>query len=238
MRASNRKPASPPAFAMWDICRSPPMTSACTKCAGSPRSCAVSGSIATRSRSKEAQEMFPIGDLSDVRGAFYIPEDGRANPVDVTMSLAKGARMGGARIFEGIRVTEILARNGTATGRAHRRRPDDHRRKRGHLRRDVVAPAGREGRDQPAPAGGRTLLPDHRNHPRPAPRPAGARRPVNLYLLPRRGGRDDAGPVRAGRRGLETRRRSPTISSSAKSNRIGTAWARIWNGPIRACPRR
>lgn len=65
---------------------------------------------------KEAQDMFPIGDLSDVVGAFYIPEDGRANPVDVTMSLAKGARMGGARIFEDVRVTEIIANNGTATG--------------------------------------------------------------------------------------------------------------------------
>ncbi len=65
---------------------------------------------------KEAQEMFPIGDLSNVLSAFYIPEDGRANPVDVTMSLAKGARMGGAQIFEGITVTEILVKNGTATG--------------------------------------------------------------------------------------------------------------------------
>lgn len=64
----------------------------------------------------EAQEMFPIGDLSDVKGAFYIPEDGRANPVDLTMSLAKGARMGGARIFEGVRVTEIMAQGATATG--------------------------------------------------------------------------------------------------------------------------
>ncbi|WP_433989376.1 4-methylaminobutanoate oxidase (formaldehyde-forming) (plasmid) [Pseudoseohaeicola sp. NH-UV-7] len=65
---------------------------------------------------KEAQDMFPIGDLSDVKGAFYIPEDGRANPVDITMSLSKGARMGGARVFEGVRVSEILAKNGTATG--------------------------------------------------------------------------------------------------------------------------
>ncbi len=65
---------------------------------------------------KEAQDLFPIGDLSDVLSAFYIPEDGRANPVDVTMSLAKGARMGGAQIFEGVTVTEILTQNGTATG--------------------------------------------------------------------------------------------------------------------------
>ncbi len=65
---------------------------------------------------KEAQELFPIGDLSDVLSAFYIPEDGRANPVDLTMSLAKGARMGGAQIFEGVTVTEILTEDGTATG--------------------------------------------------------------------------------------------------------------------------
>ncbi|TNF63079.1 MAG: FAD-dependent oxidoreductase [Rhodobacteraceae bacterium] len=64
----------------------------------------------------EAQALFPIGDLSDVRAAFLIPEDGRANPVDLTMSLARGARMSGARIFEGVRVTDILSRNGTATG--------------------------------------------------------------------------------------------------------------------------
>ncbi|MEM7732752.1 MAG: FAD-dependent oxidoreductase [Pseudomonadota bacterium] len=65
---------------------------------------------------KEAQDMFPVGDLSDVTSAFYIPEDGRANPVDVTMSLAKGARMGGAQVFEGVRVEDILHTNGTATG--------------------------------------------------------------------------------------------------------------------------
>jgi len=65
---------------------------------------------------QETQELFPIGDLSDVLAGFYIPEDGRANPVDVTMSLAKGARMSGAKIFEDTTVTEILAKNGNATG--------------------------------------------------------------------------------------------------------------------------
>ena len=65
---------------------------------------------------KEAQDLFPIGDLSDVLSAFYIPKDGRANPVDLTMSLAKGARMGGAKFFEGVTVTGIMVENGTATG--------------------------------------------------------------------------------------------------------------------------
>ena len=64
----------------------------------------------------EAQKLFPIGDFTDVLCAFHIPKDGRANPVDLTMSLAKGAKMGGAKIFEGVTVTEILAKNGTATG--------------------------------------------------------------------------------------------------------------------------
>ncbi|MCR9151292.1 MAG: FAD-dependent oxidoreductase [Rhodobacteraceae bacterium] len=64
----------------------------------------------------EAQQMFPIGDLSDVKAAFHIAEDGRANPVDVTMSLARGARNRGARFFEGVRVDEIVVTNGTATG--------------------------------------------------------------------------------------------------------------------------
>ncbi len=65
---------------------------------------------------KESADLFPIGDLSDVLAGFYIPEDGRANPVDVTMSLAKGARMGGAKIFEGVTVNEIIEKGGTATG--------------------------------------------------------------------------------------------------------------------------
>jgi len=65
---------------------------------------------------RETAELFPIGDLGDVLAGFYIPEDGRANPVDVTMSLAKGARMGGAKIFEDVTVTEIMAKDGTATG--------------------------------------------------------------------------------------------------------------------------
>ncbi|MBT4890023.1 MAG: FAD-dependent oxidoreductase, partial [Rhodospirillales bacterium] len=64
----------------------------------------------------EAQERFPIGDLSNVLAAYFIPKDGRANPVDLTMSLAKGARMGGAQFFEGVTVNEIITKNGTATG--------------------------------------------------------------------------------------------------------------------------
>ena len=65
---------------------------------------------------KEAEALFPHADFSDVIAAFYVANDGRINPVDMTMSLAKGARMGGAKIFEGVGVSEILTKNGTAIG--------------------------------------------------------------------------------------------------------------------------
>ena len=51
-----------------------------------------------------------------MRAGFYVKEDGRANPVDVTMSLAKGARLQGATIVEGVTVTGVTRRHGTVTG--------------------------------------------------------------------------------------------------------------------------
>src|SRR5579863_8393910 len=55
----------------------------------------------------QVKELFPLARIDDVLAGFYVKEDGRANPVDVTMSLAKGARMQGAKIFEGVAATEI-----------------------------------------------------------------------------------------------------------------------------------
>lgn len=49
-------------------------------------------------------------------GGFWFPDDGQVNPADVTMAYAKGARMGGAKILEGVSVTRILTANGRATG--------------------------------------------------------------------------------------------------------------------------
>src|SRR5215475_11453926 len=41
---------------------------------------------------REIAELWPLARTDDVLAGFYIPADGRVNPVDVTMSLAKGAR--------------------------------------------------------------------------------------------------------------------------------------------------
>jgi len=60
----------------------------------------------------EVKDLWPLMKTDDVIGAFYTAEDGRANPVDATMALARGARMGGAQIFEETRVTGIKRKNG------------------------------------------------------------------------------------------------------------------------------
>ncbi|MET4807862.1 FAD-dependent oxidoreductase [Limibacillus sp. MBR-115] len=52
----------------------------------------------------EVKAMWPLMDVSDLVGATFLPTDGQANPTDITQSLAKGARMHGVRIVEGVRV--------------------------------------------------------------------------------------------------------------------------------------
>ena len=53
----------------------------------------------------EVRQMWPLMDTSDLIGASWLPTDGQASPSDITQSLAKGARMHGAKIVEGVRVT-------------------------------------------------------------------------------------------------------------------------------------
>lgn len=61
-------------------------------------------------------DRYPYLNLDGVEGGVFLPKDGQCNPVDVTAAYAKGARMGGARIIENIKVTRILKENGRATG--------------------------------------------------------------------------------------------------------------------------
>lgn len=65
---------------------------------------------------KEAQDLWPLMEISDVVGAAYLPTDGAASPSDVTMALAKGARMHGATLVQGCSVTGITVRGGRVYG--------------------------------------------------------------------------------------------------------------------------
>jgi 4-methylaminobutanoate oxidase (formaldehyde-forming) len=64
----------------------------------------------------EIAELFPLARTDDMLAGFYVSGDGKANPVDVTMSLAKGARQQGVTIAEGVRVTGFTTARGTVTG--------------------------------------------------------------------------------------------------------------------------
>ncbi len=71
---------------------------------------------------KEVAELFPLARTDDVLAGFYVKEDGRANPVDVTMALAKGARQKGATIIEGVVSDRRRAQQRRGHRRAHRPR--------------------------------------------------------------------------------------------------------------------
>ena len=62
----------------------------------------------------KAGELFPVLRTDDLAGAIWIPADGKANPADLTMSLAKGARMRGVRIAEDSEVVAVLDQPGPA----------------------------------------------------------------------------------------------------------------------------
>jgi 4-methylaminobutanoate oxidase (formaldehyde-forming) len=65
---------------------------------------------------KEAGDLYPLMRTDDLRGAMWIPGDGKANPTDLTMSLAKGARHRGAKLIEGVEVTGVLTDHGRVVG--------------------------------------------------------------------------------------------------------------------------
>ncbi len=59
---------------------------------------------------QEIAERFPWARTDDLLAGFYVPGDGRVNPVDLTASLAQGARRLGVRVVEGATVTDVLTR--------------------------------------------------------------------------------------------------------------------------------
>ena len=151
-----------------------------------------------------------------------------SNPVDVTMSLAEGARQQGVTIVEGVPVTGVHARvaaRSPASTTAH-----------GDIEAEyVVNCAGMwarqlgatVGRQHPA-AGGRALLPHHRADRRAstASWPV-LEDPALVRLLPRGGRRADDRPVRAGVRAVARRRHPRGLLVRRAQPRLGP------HGPVR-----
>lgn len=65
---------------------------------------------------QDVKRHWPTAFVDDIITAAWVPDEGRANPADVAQAYAKGARMGGAQIIEGVTVTGFTKANGAVTG--------------------------------------------------------------------------------------------------------------------------
>ncbi len=64
---------------------------------------------------QEARSLAPVIGLDGVVGGSFCPSDGYVEPSSVTQAIAKGARMRGAVIHEGVRVIDLPVANGRIT---------------------------------------------------------------------------------------------------------------------------
>ena len=65
---------------------------------------------------REVAGRYPIMRTDDLQGGIWLPGDGKANPADLCMSLAKGARNRGVKIHEGIEATGVIVEGGKVAG--------------------------------------------------------------------------------------------------------------------------
>jgi len=64
----------------------------------------------------EVKNRYPHLNVDDVCGAIFLPKDGQGDPTNITLALAKGARMAGVKIVEGAKVTSIQKKDGRIVG--------------------------------------------------------------------------------------------------------------------------
>src|SRR5437588_11434274 len=83
---------------------------------------------------REAGTIYPLLRTDDLSGAVWIPGDGKANPTDLTQSLAKGARLRGARIIEDAKLVGVIVERGHVAGVRYRTSDGD-----GEMRCEAIA---------------------------------------------------------------------------------------------------
>ncbi len=64
----------------------------------------------------EIKNLYPLLETSDLLGGSWVPNDGFASPIDVTMAFVKGARQRGAQCIEGVSATDVLVKGGRVVG--------------------------------------------------------------------------------------------------------------------------
>ena len=64
----------------------------------------------------EIKAIYPHLETRDVVSGVHLPGDGQADPANIALALARGARQRGARIIEGVRVSRVTTDRGRVTG--------------------------------------------------------------------------------------------------------------------------
>ena len=70
------------------------------------------GLVAEMLPPEECARRHPLADMTGVKGGVFLPTDGHADPANIALALAKGARQRGVRIFEDVAVSgssEVLS---------------------------------------------------------------------------------------------------------------------------------
>ena len=182
--------------------------------------------------------MWPLMDVGDLVGASWLPTDGQASPSDITQSLAKGARMHGARIVEGVRVTGF--RDGAVAGSrmSQTTQGDDRLRQGRQLRRPMGAAGRRDGRHRRAAAAGQAPVYHHRKDRRAfAPTRPPCAIPTGAPISRRRSAASSWAATSRTRSAWTTGATCPTTGSSACSTTTTTISSSTWSRRSRACPR-
>ena len=110
MGASRRRPGSAPASSPSASSSWPQTRTASKSIAGWRPSTGCCGNDVEEIGPDEIKKLFPLARVDDIEAGFYLPQDGRVNPVDATMALAKGARLQGVKIIEGVSVTGVTTK--------------------------------------------------------------------------------------------------------------------------------
>ncbi|WP_323785464.1 FAD-dependent oxidoreductase [Thalassovita sp.] len=103
----------------------------------------------------EVKALYPHMNIDGVVAGVHLPKDGQADPANIALALAKGARARGARIVEQVKVTGVTEANGRVTGVNWQSNGEE-----GHIAADMVVNCGGMwGRDLAAQNG--VTLPLH-----------------------------------------------------------------------------
>ncbi len=101
----------------------------------------------------ELEDKYPHLNTEGVKAAVYLPRDGQADPANIALALAKGARQMGATILEDVKVAAVLSESARVRGVSWRKDDGEE----GRIEADLVVNCGGMWARDLAAASGVTL---------------------------------------------------------------------------------